>query len=237
MACSSEERHNIPVVSRTESNRYPGIHITVQNDVSFARSGRRANRQRHLHRRCKQSRLCSSRMLFATQNMMRLDWRRLDNRNKLGNLISACREKQWEVTFLSEITGEEPATVYIEEYLMVANKRSALLLSPAGRVAFEQAGQQWGTVGDRLVWAKLQTVEGETIVVVSVYAPTNMTVAEEQAWETECSTVHDRFTDTCQIWAGDFNAHIGADSVHDNTHTGPYKLLQASSRRGANWLK
>eukprot|EP00959_Pyramimonas_sp_CCMP1952_P366004 7665331-Pyramimonas_sp.AAC.1 len=69
--------------------------------------------------------------------------------------------------------GEEPCRVYIEEYLLLCAGRVGILLGPAARLSFEAGGSEWHFVGDRIVFAKLLTVDQELLHAVGVYLPTN----------------------------------------------------------------
>ena len=93
------------------------------------------------------------------QNSVVLNSGRIENQDKLQILTRALRSNAWDIMMLSELHGEGQAVVFIKEFMMTANKRAALWLSPFARTASIAGGSQYGFVGERFVWARLVTAE------------------------------------------------------------------------------
>ena len=80
---------------------------------SSASHGRCSNRIRHLHRVSRHD--PSAKLLVGTINTRGLSWRRLDNKDKLKELILLMRGHGFSLLSLSDLRSDDFAIVHVEE--------------------------------------------------------------------------------------------------------------------------
>lgn len=134
---SGQEPLLIPVVSRGGERRAPGPVVTSQEESAFAGTGRRANRRRHLHRSTAAAALrTGGSCKVLVQNVQGLNWRLLAHVEKLAEIVDLLRRDAIDVALLAELHGEEDeALVYLEEFVMIATRRTAIALGPSARTS------------------------------------------------------------------------------------------------------
>ena len=100
-------------------------------------SGRRANRIRRPHKR---NNVKLETVKFLNLNVQGWNWMRIDNFEKTRSILKLLRDTSTEVATLSEVHGadqEEPEVVYIEEFVFIIGRHSAVALGPRGRARWE----------------------------------------------------------------------------------------------------
>ena len=219
--------NNSAARQRTDPHARGGWHI-VNYCESSARTRRRRRHSwvRRPARRCRQISLAAiSELKVANLNVQGLNWTAHDHRFKMKSLIDEARRGQWHVAWLSELHSPDAlAVVAVEEYVLVAGRRSGFLLSPVGLQAWEAGGWQHESHGDRICRMVLE-LRGQRIQALSAYWPTQgQTEERADVWETASSLAAHLPRRHWQWWGGDFNSHIGRQVGPVPDREGPHKL-------------
>ncbi|CAK0804852.1 unnamed protein product [Prorocentrum cordatum] len=151
----------------------------------------------------------------------------------------------WEFTDYYSLPGAprdlRNTVVAIEEFIVIFGTRSAILLSPAAQQAWRDhechvARHECG----RLLTVSLR-IKGASYAITSVYAPDQSYGADLRRDFFElCDEVRLGIpATTSQLWLGDWNSHIGADSCQHYSGLGRYGMntpTGAPGRELAAWL-
>lgn len=154
--------------------------------------------------------------------------------------MSRSWRRSWicSVATLAELNGEEDeALVYLEEFVMISTRRTAIVLGPSARTSWEAAGRRLWVHSDRSLSVELWSQVGSKMVFSSLYGPTGATRAELDAWHDLCVHTSEIMgtADAVHLCGGDFNAHRGDDWQYDGIHTWPYALQTPTTRTGKEW--
>ncbi len=210
-------------------------------DSTVYQKGRNRLRLRHMYRKSRQRLLRAGiHLKFGTANTAGLDWRRWDNAEKMHDIILFARKEQYDVLSLSELHNEGLVQLRLDEFILIMHGRAGVLLNVTGRMAWELAGSQvlpWS--GIHLVLPlKIQDVD-QVLHVVSGYHLTGMAVHERQEMLHSAHGLYLKLyhLGNHQLRLGDWNAHIGTDTMQHNI--GTYLLRQSTTSAGkfqAQWL-
>ena len=238
---------SIPVLHRRFSRRalrspLP-LHITDQSTESFARanggSGRGANRIRRPKRRLEAQSVGTDRLKFLNLNVQGWNWARIDNFMKTRSIVELLRSTGTDVATFSEVhNGDKDDTdiVYIEEFVFLIGKTISIVLGPKGRARWEAAGSVVVQHGPRILQADLDLGSGAKLHVMAFYQKTGASSIELEEFHGHWREQHEKLGEF-QIWAGDTNAHLGADFEGDGAHVGSHKLDQKTSMQGRRFSK
>ena len=146
--------------------------------------------------------------------MQGLRWNSLSSCEKLQDLLRFARQHSTDIIFISDLHSDGEATVYVEEFVLVAGNTTGFLLSHRVRRRWQEHG---ATVfhGSRC-WALSLVFGDRTYMMTSVYMPTGSLARRREAYA-EAATFRESClarisdSDTLELWAGDWNARISSD--------------------------
>ena len=210
----------------------PYIIVIKDPTITKARKGRRRERERHGHRRCHTASIEVKRDLkIAAINMQGWNWSKLDpvHLDKSVELADFMRKHELDIVALSELHGATVVhcvdraggneqrnvantIVAFDEFVLVSGDKVGFAMSQAMAKLWRASGAKVDRYVERIM--RLEFDLGNVKYdFVAVYAPTGDPEGRlhflEQAEEmrsTRCRTGAE------QLWAGDWNSHIGRDS-------------------------
>ena len=167
-------------------------------------------------------------MKIATVNARGWHWALTDvnHQAKTGEILWLMRKEKLDILLLSDVHTSDTGrfntsytTVALEEFVMIVGRTSAILLAPTTQKAWKDAGyERWECRDTGRMIAVGLTISGIKWRVVSVYAPDrtkpawlkDLFLEKALIWRDETLATSGR--NEVQIWARDWNAHIGKDS-------------------------
>ena len=203
--------------------------------TQISRCGRWVGRLRNLHRPSRSSKPNFKGVALNTQG---LNWRLLSHAHKLRALIQTAWERQWSFVMLFELhfctedwQDPEPKAqvVYLEEFVLVQWYRVGILLNTVFRTLWEQGGQQLQPQGERLLQMTVR-FHSATYTLISGYAPVQSETGARRHFFDSLSALLDSGSQDRLLIGGDWNGHIGSDSLGHGMNTpttrGGHDVLQ-----------
>ena len=224
----------IPAVAPRNVQKAPKPVLTTAS--SEPGSGRDRTRIRHPHRASRLRTLCTTETFkTATINARGLDWRRLDNADKLQGVIDTIRRRNWDITTLTELHGSGTAYVIVEEFLCIFHERVAVVLNVAARAGYEAAGRQVFPIS-KLALSVVIKFQGraQPIWFVACYWLTGLTAVEAAEQWKAAGSIYEALVHrgAHQWWMGDWNSHVGKEVQPDGERRGCHALKTLSTTAG-----
>ena len=201
--------------------------------ITEKKKGRRRERQRYGHRRCQTETIEIKRDLkIAAINMQGWSWSKLDpvNMDRGVELVDFMRKHELDIAALSELhcatvvrcvdvaggneqRNVENTIVAFDEYVLIMGVKVGFAMSQAMAKLWRSSGATVDRYVERIMRIELNLANVKYDFMV-VYSPTGDPEGRlhflEQAEEMRSSRCR---TGAEQLWAGDWNSHIGSDST------------------------
>ena len=200
-------------------------------------------RHRRLHRQCNQY-SPSQKLTCGSMNVQGFCWSHLQHRPKFTAILSMLRRRHLDVLFLSDI-HESPVihtklqVTYVDEFCFIFSGAVAIVLRKALALCWEAGGRQFSSLEstDRLLAIQMHIHE-TSLALVANYTPAAAKVGDRRQHYSHARSLHAKLSQyDLQLWGGDFNGHIAANSPEPNCVVGPYGLGSTDTTMGGRVLQ